>query len=76
MKSLHIRDIPIDTLSALKRLAKNHHRSLQGELHAILEVAARTAPPSEPKPLEWITVKTGVSEPTWSRDEIYGTDGR
>jgi hypothetical protein len=76
MKSLHIRDIPPDTLDALKRLAKGHHRSLQGELHAILELAARSAPPSKTESLEWIMVSTGKTEPTWSRSEIYDTDGR
>ena len=76
MKSLHIRDIPEGTLDALKRLAKGHHRSLQGELHAILEHAARSAPPPRPETLEWITVTTGISESTWSRNEIYDADGR
>ena len=76
MKSVHIRDIPSDTLNALKRRAKGHHRSLQGELHAILEQAARSAPPPDQEILQWITVSTGVSEPTWSRSEIYDADGR
>ena len=39
MKSLHIRDVDPNILAALKRLAKSHRRSLQGELHTILERA-------------------------------------
>ena len=33
MKSLHIRNVDPNILAALKRLAKSHRRSLQGELH-------------------------------------------
>ena len=76
MKSVHIRGIEAATLAALKRLARCHRRSLQGELHAILERAARTAPPGEEAGLDWITVKTGGPSPTWSRSEIYDDRGR
>ena len=76
MKSLHIRDVDPNTLAALKRLAKSHHRSLQGELHTILERAARTAPPEQLEVMSWITVETGRSTSTWSRSEIYDDDGR
>ena len=41
MTSIHIRDVAPETLQALKGLARSHHRSLQGELHTILERAAR-----------------------------------
>ena len=76
MSSIHIRDIASETLHALKRLARSHHRSLQGELHAILKQAARMAPPDEgARTLDLVTVKTGHATP-WNRDEIYGTDGR
>ena len=76
MSSIHIREIASDTLHALKRLARSHHRSLQGELHAILERAARMAPPDEAdRMLNLVTVKTGHTT-SWSRDEIYGTGGR
>jgi len=76
MSSIHIREINSNTLHALKRLARRHHRSLQGELHAILERAARMAPPDEEgRMLDLVTVKTGHTT-SWSRDEIYGADGR
>ena len=76
MKSVHIRDVSPATLAGLKRLAKSHGRSLQGELHAILERAARTAPPEVKTGLDWITVETGGRSPTWSRREIYDDRGR
>ena len=76
MKSLHIRDVDPNTLAALKRLAKSHRRSLQGELHIILERAARTAPPEEPEAIAWIMVETCRATSTWSRSEIYDDDGR
>lgn len=76
MKSLHIRDVDPNTLAALKRLAKSHRRSLQEELHIILERAARTAPPKQLEAISWITVETGRATSTWSRSEIYDDDGR
>ena len=76
MKSVHIREISPTTLDALKRLAKAHRRSLQGELRSILERAARGAPPPDPGNLSWVTVDTNLPETTWSRQEIYDADGR
>ena len=76
MTSIHIRHVAPETLHALKRLARSHHRSLQGELHTILERAARMAPPDEPvRALNLVTVRTGRTS-SWSRAEIYGPDGR
>jgi len=75
MKSLNIRNLPLETLSALKRLAESHHRSLQGEIHFILEQAARMAPPEQLQPLSLVTVRTGRTS-TWNREEIYGDSGR
>jgi hypothetical protein len=31
MKSIHIRGVPAETVESLKRLARENHRSLQGE---------------------------------------------
>ena len=60
----------------MKRLARSHHRSLQGELHTILERAAKMAPPDEDvRSLNLVTVKTGHTT-LWNRDEFYGPDGR
>ncbi len=37
MKTVLIRDLAIHIYEGLKRLARIHHRSMQGELHVILE---------------------------------------
>lgn len=76
MSSIHIRDVQPDTLDALKRLARSHHRSLQGELRVILDRVAQLAPPDEDtRTLELVTVRTGHVT-SWNRDEIYGPEGR
>ena len=76
MKSIHIRNIDPGTLESLKRLARNHNRSLQGELRTILIRAASTAPPAHTEDdLRLVTVNTGGTS-TWKRDEIYGNHGR
>lgn len=76
MSSILIRDIDERTLTALKKLADRHHRSLQGELHYILEQASELEK-SEllNEELNLITVHTGYSG-TWNREDIYGNDGR
>ena len=75
MKAIHVRDLHPETLAALKRLARSHHRSLQGEVHAILERAARLAPPERDEGLGLTTVRTaGTSR--WRREELYDDRGR
>jgi plasmid stability protein len=76
MKSIHIRNIDAETLERLKRLARNHHRSLQGELRAILTKAAEMAPSDTTEDeFKIVTVNTGGTS-TWSREEIYGNHSR
>jgi plasmid stability protein len=76
MKSLHIRDVSPRTVENLKRLARRHHRSLQGELRMILDQSARMAVDSErEKGLSLHVVRTGIDEVV-GRNEIYGDDGR
>lgn len=76
MAAIHVRDVPEQVLEALKRRAEVHHRSLQGELLQILEQAAASAPLGrDPGPLR-LTLAEGAGDGTWSRQEIYGDDGR
>ena len=75
MSSLHIRDITPETLVRLKRLARQHNRSLQGELRVILERASRLAPAEEGATLKLHTIKSPDGS-NWSRDQIYDDSGR
>jgi plasmid stability protein len=76
MQALHIREVQQSVVAALKRRARANHRSLQGELLSILEEAARRAPPaSAGDPLD-LVLSEAAGESTWSRQEIYGDDGR
>jgi plasmid stability protein len=76
MPSIHIRDLPQKTLEALRRRAQAHHRSVQGELRAILDEAARAAPPpAGHPPVRLHQVEVGGDQ-RWTREELYGDDGR
>lgn len=76
MKSLHIRDVDEDVVTSLHRLARAHHRSVQGEMRAILEQAAKYAAALDiHEPLDIVTVDTGRTG-AWSRRQIYGDDAR
>jgi plasmid stability protein len=46
--NLSIKNAPDDVVSRLRERARRHHRSLQGELLAIIEDAARESRPSTP----------------------------
>jgi plasmid stability protein len=71
MKSIHIRNIDPQALQRLKKLAELHHRSMQGELKAIIEDAVRRVPDaSQDEDLDLITVSTGNVE-KWSREDYY-----
>ena len=62
-------------LRILRDRARRHGHSLEQELRAILE-AAEDGPGSAPlPPIRLTTVRTAGSS-GWSRDEIYGDEGR
>lgn len=70
MKSLHIRGVSESTIERLKSRATRHHRSLQGELLAVLDEAARQAVVEAPNEFRIRTVKTqGLQD--WTREGIY-----
>lgn len=76
MKSLHIRNVDDPVLERLRRRAQMHHRSLQGELRAILEEAAELVPDRR-TPEELDLVKVSIPEAgSWSREMIYDDDAR
>ncbi len=70
MKSLHIRDVPESTIARLKRRAQRHHRSLQGELQALLADAAKQMDTDDLPEFTLQTVKTQGTQ-DWSREAIY-----
>jgi len=80
MKSLHIRNLEDDVLCGLKRRAARHRRSLQKEVESVLADAARMVPVDEaPHPerkLNLRTVHSGNPNADWSRERLYGDDGR
>ncbi len=70
MKSLHIRDVPEKTIERLKQRALRHHRSLQGELQALLEDAAAQSVATKPPEFRLRTVRTTGTQ-DWSREAMY-----
>jgi plasmid stability protein len=76
MPALHIRDVPEETVAALKRRAARHGRSVQQELRDVLEkVAADGVPGGRPRPLKLATVETGHVGP-FDRADFYDDDER
>jgi antitoxin (DNA-binding transcriptional repressor) of toxin-antitoxin stability system len=59
----------------LQDRARRHGRSLEQELRAILDAAKKGAAPAPLPPIRLATVRTAGSS-TWSREEIYGDEGR
>lgn len=72
MKSIHIRNVDEKILDSLKLLAKIHHRSLQGELHYILEEAAKKASYfKNNKEFEITTVRVGGSKSSFRKHRFF-----
>lgn len=71
-----MRELTDETMRALKRRARAHHRSVQGEVRAILADAARASPPEGGyPPIRLLQVEVGGDQ-RWARDDIYDDDGR
>ncbi len=76
MQAIHIREVPDHVVAALKRRARAHHRSLQGELLATLEEAALRAPPETAPPALDLCLSDVSVAHTWSREDSYEDDAR
>ena len=61
--SLSIKNAPDEMVRRLKERAERHHRSLQGELMAILEEAVGTARPLTPDEVLAEVRRLGLSTP-------------
>ena len=78
MAAVHVRDVDDAILEALKARAARNHRSLQGELRAILEAAvSRTegARAGKRQRFKLKTVRVGGAV-RYSRDVIYEDETR
>lgn len=86
MSTLAIRDIDDHIVEMLKNRAVSHHRSLAGEVRAILTEVANGTPvelagltpaeiASRSKRVAELSFSYAPSTSTASRDEIYGDDG-
>jgi antitoxin (DNA-binding transcriptional repressor) of toxin-antitoxin stability system len=59
----------------LRERAKRHGRSLEQEVRAILDTAESVDEAAPLPPIRLATVRTAGSS-SWSREEIYGDEGR
>lgn len=70
--SISVKNVPDEILSKLRNRAKRHHRSLQGELMAILEEAAGpeiiTFKQAEAR-LKALDLHTGDESTAWIRED-------
>jgi plasmid stability protein len=66
MPNLSIKDVPEDLAEALRQRAARNHRSLQGELMAIIHQAVQTEAPRVPER----GAKTGVRTGTRTIEDI------
>jgi plasmid stability protein len=76
MPAVHVRDVPPEVLTALKRRARRHHRSLQGELRELLAAVAQEERRDEQVPPLVLRFSSAAPTTSWGREEIYGDDGR
>ena len=61
--NLSIKNAPEDVVQRLRARAERHHRSLQGELMAIIEAAAREERPTSPAAILAEVRRLGLSTP-------------
>jgi plasmid stability protein len=69
--NLSVKNVPEDLAEKLRQRAKRHHRSLQGELMAILEEAADLEKPSveeAERRLKALAFRTGDESTAWLRE--------
>ena len=65
--NLSIKEAPDDVVQRLRERAQRHHRSLQGELMAIIEAAVREDRPSTPATVLAEVRRLGLSTPDEAR---------
>jgi plasmid stability protein len=69
--NLSVKNVPEDLAERLRQRAKRHHRSLQGELMAILEEAAdleKLSVEEAERRLKALSFRTGDESTAWVRE--------
>ncbi len=69
--NVSVKNVPDDIVDKLRKRAKRHHRSLQGELLALMEEAAKSTPFSvdeAEKQLNTLGLKTKDESTKWVRE--------
>lgn len=75
--NLSIKNAPDEVVRRLRQRAERHHRSLQGELMAIIEAAVQEDRPATPAEILAEVRQLGVHTPAESADMIRADrDGR
>ena len=75
--NLSIKNAPDRVVQRLRERAERHHRSLQGELLAIIEAAVRGDAAASPKDILVEVRRLGVSTPSEAADLVRAArDGR
>jgi plasmid stability protein len=74
--NLSIKTVPDDIADRLRRRAERHHRSLQGELMAILEEAVRVPQPLTPDGVLAEVRRLGLATPSESVAMVRADRGR
>lgn len=71
--TLSVKNVPDAVARRLKARAKRNHRSLQGELLALVEEAAEIAAPISPKDVLALVRRLGLSTPPEAAKTIRQT---
>ena len=75
--NLSIKNAPDDVVQRLRERAERHHRSLQGELMAIIEAAVREGRPATPAEILAEVRRLGLRTPSEAADIVRADrDGR
>jgi plasmid stability protein len=76
MPALHVRNVDDAVIDALKKRARRHNRSLEGELREILTRAAFSAERRTGGSQIRIKTVSVPSDSTYGREDLYAEEGR
>ena len=76
MPDLSIKNAPSDVVERLRKRAERNHRSLQGELLAIIEAAVREDQPATPREILDEVRRLGLKTPSEAAAIVRADRGR